>query len=271
MNRTGGRDRSPFDPQGAAFDRRAGLSRELCRQVAENAIAMAGVQSGGLILDVGAGTGLVGECLRAAPAGGRYLGLDLSLGMLETFRQRSRGAWLALADANRPWPLGEASVGLIFTSRAIHWLDPEPTVGEIFRVARPAGACLLVGRVERDLDGVRSRMRREMRRRLGRVGLTGRSGKRSQGQIFELCCQRGAEMLPPVTVSRWTRGFSPGQALSGWRGKPGLAGLDLSPAVKGDVLGEVEDWAVEAFGDLDTELPSGESYVLEGVRLTPLP
>jgi ubiquinone/menaquinone biosynthesis C-methylase UbiE len=267
MNESDAAGRSPFDVQGTEFDRRAGLLPETCRRIADAAYTTAGVRPVDLVLEVGAGTGLLGEGLAVASRG-RYLGLDLSLGMLETFRRRDGGAWLALADANQPWPLAGGSARLIFSSRTIHWLDPEHTVEELLRVARP-GAFLLVGRVERHPDGVRSRLRREMRRRLGQLGRSGRSGRRSGDRIFELCCQRGAELLESATISQWTRGYSPRQALAAWRGKPGLAGLDLPQGVKRDVLQEVEDWATATFGDLDAEIVSEESYVLEGVRLTP--
>lgn len=84
---------------------------------------------------------------------------------------------------------------------------------------------------------------------------------------MELCCLRGAEVITSRAISRWKVSSSPGQSLEAWRGKPGLAGLDLPVDLKQEILHDLEAWAEATFGALDRELETEEMYVIEGVRL----
>ncbi len=253
--------RNLFDPQGETYDQRAGLSERHGREIARAAIELAEADPGDLVVEVGAGTGSIGRWLAREA---RYAGFDVSQGMLETFRRRSGKAHLVLADGRRPWPLAGATARLIFSSRAIHWLDAEHAAREICRVARPAGA-FLCGRVERRPDSVRFRMRQRMRRELGRRGVEGR--RAGHRQLIDLCCLRGARVIVSRVASRWKVSSSPRQSIEAWRGKPGLAGLDPPADLKRDVLRRLEDWAEATFGGLDREVETEETYVLEGVRL----
>jgi SAM-dependent methyltransferase len=225
-------------------------------------VETSGVERGGLLVEIGAGTGLVGRWLLEQPV--RYLGLDLSRPMLEVFRHRAAGASLAQADAARPWPLPDGAVRAVFGSRALHLLPAEHVMDEVFRVAAPGAACV-VGRVQRPPESVKARLSREMRRRLRARGFAPRSaGGRG---LLEAALARGARELPRTVAASWPAVHSPRRALADWRSKEGLGGIVLPPGVQEEVLRELEEWAVAELGGLDAERAAEESYVLEGARL----
>ncbi len=252
-----------FDAQAAEFDLRAGLTAETGHAVAVAVVAMAEVAPGDLLVEIGAGTGLVGRWLLEQPV--RYLGLDVSRPMLEVFRRRlPGGAPLVQADAARPWPLPDGAARAVFGSRALHLLPEEHVVGELFRVGG-AGAACVVGWVERPPESVKGRLAREMRRRLRERGYAPRSagGKR----LLEALRARGARELPRTVAASWPAFHSPRRALADWRSKDGLGGIVLPPGVQEEVLRELEDWAAAEYGGLDADQAVEEEYVLEGVRL----
>jgi hypothetical protein len=267
---------TPFDGQAPQFDRRVGLPEADCRAIAGAVLALARTGPGDRLLEIGAGTGMIGRWFLEHPV--RYVGLDLSRGMLEVFRHRPEAprAGLVQADGARPWPLPAGSVRAVFSSRAIHLLPLAHVVDEVFRVvtggegregAGDVGGALLLGWVERGPESVKARMSREMQRLVRERGFAPRTaGSRA---LLAACRERGAAELPRTAVARWPARHTPRRSLDSWRSKPGLGGVVLPPGVQGSVLEELESWAARTFGSLDEPWPAEETYVLEGVRLPP--
>jgi SAM-dependent methyltransferase len=258
-------DSSPelFDGQAVFFDRRTGLPEECCRAVAGKVVEFGGPR--GLIVEVGCGTGQIGRWVEAA---GRYVGFDYSLNMLREFRRRSR-APLVQADANATWPFADGAAAVIFSSRAAHLLGHGHVAAEIFRLASPDGAAVLLGRVERTPGSVKERMAQEMNERLRRRGLKGRRGERRNRRLFEACERLGAELLEPIPVATWKAAASPRRSLDSWRSLSGLGGIPVPAETRAEVLEELEAWAAEAFGGLDEESEFEETYVLSPLRVPP--
>jgi SAM-dependent methyltransferase len=110
------------------------------------AIAEAGLPRGGVVADVGCGTGRALAALRdAVGPRGAVLAFDLTLEMLAEARGaggRARAALVA-ADARR-LPLGGATVDAVFTAGLINHLPDAGTgLAELARISRPGGRLVL--------------------------------------------------------------------------------------------------------------------------------
>jgi hypothetical protein len=193
--------------------------------------------------------------------------------MLEQFRKRPlAGARLTLveADANARWPLDDGAATLIFGSRSLHLLDRGHLVAESLRVADPRGALVCAGGFVRDAGSVRRQMRAAMRRILEeRHQIAGRQGGDDDRGWIDALAARGGQPLERQVAATWTVEARPADSLASWRGKQGLAGHDVSEAIKADVLDRLEAWALEHFGSLEVAVPAEEHYALWPVGIPP--
>jgi len=110
------------------------------------AVARAGIRRGGVVIDVGCGTGRALPALRQAVGShGAVIAADLTPAMLATARPQATAARaaLVLADA-RTLPFADASADALFAAGLINHLpDPEAGLGELARVTRAGGLLVL--------------------------------------------------------------------------------------------------------------------------------
>jgi SAM-dependent methyltransferase len=110
------------------------------------AVAEAGVPRGGVVLDVGCGTGRVLPALRDAVGdAGAVIALDVTPEMLAAARpaSESASAGLVLADA-RALPFADACADAVFAAGLVNHLpDPEAGLRELARVTRADGLLIL--------------------------------------------------------------------------------------------------------------------------------
>ena len=259
-----------FDEQAGSFDQRSGLPASVCDSIAKELVQFAQLAPGDVVLEVGVGTGQIGLALCQLPL--CYVGFDASAAMLDVFKRRRRESGrpfsLIVSDGNNRWPADDGSVKAVFSSRAVHLLRVEHVVEEVFRVASPIGATLALGRLQREKESLRARLRREMRERLRQLGYASDDGQQKEREILETCVRRGANPLERRVVATWLVQYSAAQILASWREKSGLAGLELTAEVKEKVLSQLTIWAKDAFGSLEAFQSAEEKYVLEGVRLS---
>lgn len=289
--------RAVYDVQAHRFDHRTGLLPGTCERVVAGVRALSGCHQSACVCEFGCGTGQLGMYL--AKAFGRYIGMDVSPEMLKQFKiaQHQQATELPLgseppslsspslsppslsivqADGNRAWPLADSSADIIFSSRAIHWLNLEHIVAEVFRVAKAGEATLIVGRVERASDGWEAQLRRHCHKLLERHGLKPRNGGQHLKRLLEYYDQMpqgrqsngrfGAQVLPRDIVDRWYQKRPLQQSLNDWAGKVGLAGTKPSAKLKSDILAELKNWAIARYGDnLPTE--TERHYVLYGIKI----
>ncbi|NES66342.1 MAG: class I SAM-dependent methyltransferase [Okeania sp. SIO2D1] len=262
---------APFDYQAESYDSRAGLSPEICGAIAEKILAIAQVQPNDLIVEIGAGTGIIGEWLIQSSC--QYLGLDISEQMLEIFRQKLENKqqnWkLKQADANQVLPVPDSSTKVIFSSRTIHLLELEHIVNESFRIADRKGAVFLIGRIQRQPDSVRETMRKKMRNLLQEHGLSQRQKEQKHSQLNDLFIDKNSTKIAPIEVSSWQVNNNPKQSIDSWQQKSGLAGINPPIAIKESVLTELEIWAKTKFNSLENSIESEEAYILEGFFIPP--
>ncbi|MFN3952976.1 MAG: class I SAM-dependent DNA methyltransferase [Pararhodobacter sp.] len=99
----------------------------------------------GPILDVGAGTGLLGVALRALGVQAPIDAVDLSPAMLERARQKGLYRALHIADITRPLPLHETYAGVVSSGTFTHGHVGPEGLAPLLAVARPgAGFALSV-------------------------------------------------------------------------------------------------------------------------------
>ncbi len=111
----------------------------------ERAVRESGITTGGVVADVGCGTGRALPALRAAVgATGTVIGVDLTPQMLAVASTRPAGcAYLILADARR-LPLASDSVDIVFAAGLVQHL-PDTAAGliELARITRPGGRLVI--------------------------------------------------------------------------------------------------------------------------------
>lgn len=261
-----------FDGQAADFDLRAGLPDGVTARIAA-AVAELAPDGGGVLLDLGAGTGQIGEHLATlwrARSRSVYVAIDVSAPMLSVFRSKlgaDAEAGLVRANAATRWPVASGVAKLVFSSRAAHLLPPDVLVDETLRVASPEGAVAVLGGVRSPPDSLRAALRREMRRLLAEQGVEARRAGAYRKRIAEALVERGGEVLPVETAASWDVVHRARDALAAWRAKPGLGGRAVAPEVQERVLHRLEEWIRERYGSLDVAQRAAERYELAPVRL----
>ena len=101
----------------------------------------------GSVLDVGCGTGLVGQALRQRGFEGKLRGLDISRASLDVARQGGSYDSLEQADLQQRLPLDDGSVDAVVCVGVMTYLPEVETVWREFaRVVRPGGLVVLTQR-----------------------------------------------------------------------------------------------------------------------------
>lgn len=123
----------------------------LLRRTHAAVVDLAALSAGERVLDVGCGTGSLAIALKGAVGPtGSVLGIDASPEMIDVAR---RNASKAGVDVNFQLALGEAipfakgTFDLVVSQLAVHHLpdDLKPSAfGEMYRVLKPGGRCLIV-------------------------------------------------------------------------------------------------------------------------------
>ncbi|MEO6049328.1 MAG: class I SAM-dependent methyltransferase [Candidatus Kapaibacterium sp.] len=255
-----------YDDQATDFDERAGLPADACEAVAESLVDIGGLTVGDPVLEIGAGTGMLSIPLIRRDV--HYVGFDQSPAMLAVFSEKIASAGLAaqlhVADGNQRWPAEDGSIALVFCARALHHLNDDHVVAETLRVLKPGGR-LVLGRVRRPNNSVKSTMRKQMRAILEAEGYFGRSHNARANAVFAELEHHGAIAVQQREAAHWTGTHRPADSISAWREKQGLAGIDVPPDVKERVLEQLRGWAAERYGDIEIPREQDEFFELDGI------
>ena len=238
-----------FDGRADDFDRRSAPPDDAAAAIASAVHDIASHGGSGALLDLGAGTGVIGAPLArlCANRDAGYVALDLSLGMLAVFRSRwqeDQPSLLLRADASRAWPLADASVGAIFAARAAHLFAVDAFLGEVRRVL-PTGGVLILGAIRRDRDAPRAVLRRKLHNLLGARGIEPRNARRRHGELSDLLHFDEATPSDPEIAASWTVRESLDTALAAWRRPGHLAGRDVPASLRREVLDDLHSWALD--------------------------
>lgn len=258
-----------YDNQASIYDSRVGLPSEIPLQISGYLGGLSVLKNSISILEIGCGTGQIGAVLNETFD--QYTGFDSSSSMLDVFKKRLSGAGdsssFLHADGDKSWPAKDDTTHVIFSSRAMHLLEPDHVLEEIKRVSNTQESFVVLGKVKRDSNHPKAIMRRIMRQILKKEGYIGRSGEKYREELFEGLVGLGAVQLPVFTTSNWTTHYKPISSIASWKDKEGLAGLTLKNPFKSKVLSQVTKEAEDLFGDLQAPQPGNEWYELNAVRI----
>lgn len=145
-----------FDRHAAAWD--ADRPPEEARLA--RVVALAQVEPGQAVLDVGTGTGvLIPQLLRAVGPSGRIVAVDLSSKMIEAAQQKDFPPRVTLLQADvHHLPLPDADFDRVICNAAFpHFEDRARSLQEMIRVLRPGGLLVISHPIGREAVNARHR------------------------------------------------------------------------------------------------------------------
>lgn len=252
---------SGYDAGAEEFDRHRGLPADAANLVRAAVIGFLAPAARPRLLDLGAGGGRVGWPF--ANAGDDYVGLDLSLGMLQAFArrvepQKGAGVRLVQADGAR-LPFRDASFDAVMLVQVFGGLSGwRRVLEEARRVSRPPGV-LIVGRVVRPEDGVDARMKAHLTSILDRFGIESRPRNRRGDARGWLAS--AARLDRRAIAAEWNAERTPRAFLE--RQPTGAQFAGMPPAVREASLRELGEWAAATFGSLDAASSERHAFELE--------
>jgi SAM-dependent methyltransferase len=214
------------------------------------------------VLEVGAGTGRIGEAFVAAGDG--YIGSDPSRPMLEHFAAKltgrgSHSPCLVQADG-RALPFSDDSFGVVLLVSVLSGLRPwRWLLDESRRVLRPGGA-LVLGQTVRPPDGVDAKMKARLALILEELGVDARPLGASRDEARDLLTSESGRHAQ-VCAARWVLPRSPRDFLT--RHRTGARFAALPEATQDEALLRLADWAGDAFGSLDTASDEMHSFLID--------
>jgi len=206
-----------------------------------------------VVLDLGAGTGRIGRPFVAA--GDRYIGADLSIGMLHEFHGHDRRARLAQCDGEAlPFRDGAFDVVMLISvvGAARGW---RRLLAEGRRVTRGDGA-IVVGKSAGPADGVDARMKERLAAILEELGVPAEEKKSGKALAWleSVAAEKRVEVAASWSAERSPRGFLD-------RKPTGAKFSELPADVRDEALRRLTAWAQSTFGSLDAA--HSEPYTFE--------
>jgi ubiquinone/menaquinone biosynthesis C-methylase UbiE len=255
---------SGFDAAAPAFDRYRKLPDGVPEAIRAAVWAVAGAQSGTRVLDLGAGTGRIGKAFAAA--GDRYVGIDLSSGMLREFAGAAacRPA-LAQADgAQLPFPDAAFDVVLLIQvlTGARGWRH---IVAEARRATR-AGGLVTIGHTVGPADGIDARLKFRLARILADLGASSHGARKNREEALASLAASAARSTHVVAAS-WIAERTPRGFLE--RHRTGARFAALPAALQDAALKELANWAETEFGSLDSGLNERYNFELDLFEMPP--
>ena len=198
------------------------------------------------VLDVGAGTGRIGNAF--VEANDFYVGVDASLAMLQEFRRHSPAASLIQADGTcLPFNSQVFDVVMLMQvlSGAQNWRG---LLDEARRILRPVGA-IVAGHTINPSDGVDAQLKRQLRTILEDIGVEFHESNRARKQSLAWL-ESSATRTTHVTAASWVGERTPREFLIRHRTGARFSALPLP--IQEEALQKLSAWAEETFGSLDS-------------------
>jgi demethylmenaquinone methyltransferase/2-methoxy-6-polyprenyl-1,4-benzoquinol methylase len=251
-----------FDTVARQFDAYRALPASVAPLVRDALWQAMEAAPGGLVLEIGAGTGRIGRAFQAA--GDAYVGVDISRGMLEQFVARSRangGQAPRLAQGDgRALPFAADTFDAVLLVQVLSGLRGwREVLGEAQRVLRPGGG-LALGQTVLPADGVDRRMRDQLTAILADLGTpAGDAGARVAEAVTWLAPQ--ARRHARLIAADWVQARTPREFLA--RHPSGARFAALPREVRAAALARLEAWTHATLGALDATFVERWAFELD--------
>jgi len=216
------------------------------------------------ILDLGAGTGRLGRAF--VSAGDRYVGVDLSLGMLSQFsaRMSSAESHPALVQANGcQLPFASKTFGGLLLAHVLSALPAwQDLLAESIRVLSPAGA-LILGRQSGSSEALDQRIRNRLNEILGDLGVEIPVPGAVRTQALQWLKDRSISHELLVATS-WRISYTPRDCLL--RYSTAARFVNLPKEIQQDSMKQLHAWSEVEFGEHDTEVHEERHFALDVFR-----
>lgn len=254
-----------FDSVAAVYDAQRAHPPAVAAQVGRALVELIG--PGAPTLELGVGTGRI--AIPLAAAGGRVVGLDLSVEMLRVAAERAAAAGVTLAllrgDA-QALPFAAGSFRAALAVHVLHLLpDWRATLAEIARVLGPGGL-LVQGSDWRDPDSCVGQLRGQLR--IAVVELM--PGSRPPGAgaaVAQALARHGGVTAEPVVAASWTREVSPAEVLAGMAARIDSETWAMPDDLLGAAMERVQAWAEARWGDLSAPQSVEHRFILTTTAL----
>lgn len=250
---------STYDALASSFDRHRVLPGGVPEAIRATVLASLHATSRPRLLDLGAGTGRIGEAFVAA--GDDYVGVDLSLGMLQKFAQRggANGDTLRLVQADgERLPFRDATFDAVMLIQVIGAAQSWQTlVAEAQRILRVRGA-LVIGHLIMPPDGLDAQMKKRLALFLEEMGVQSyHMNRRSDAQYWlSPLPQNGTRVI----AAAWLAKRTPEAFLH--RQRTGARFSALPHNIKEAALSQLRTWALATFGSLNAEFEEKHYFEL---------
>jgi ubiquinone/menaquinone biosynthesis C-methylase UbiE len=253
---------SAYDRIAPSFDRQRALPAGVMQSVRGAVLAALGHAPAPRILDLGAGSGRIGQGF--VVAGDDYVGVDLAAGMLQIFAGKETGghrAALVQADGCA-LPFEDASFDAVLLVAVFGDLpDWRPLVAEARRVLRPHGV-VVIGRTATPDDGIDERLKQRLDllldERLPRIPR--KNGRKNAASYLSEIASSSTHLVP----ANWPVQRSVRQFLERHSGGARFSRLPLS--VREEALAELAVWAEAQFGSLETAFTETHRFEMQVFR-----
>jgi ubiquinone/menaquinone biosynthesis C-methylase UbiE len=252
---------SAYDTSAASFERYRSLPSHVVESIRLAIWSEAHLPDCARILDLGAGTGRIAKAF--LEAGDFYVGVDLSLGMLQEFSAKaefreSKTCFLAQVEG-RQLPFQNASFDLVLLMRVLSAANSREMLEECRRVLRPGGV-VAVGHARSPESGVDEQLKRQLAAIFEAMQVPWRQPRESRRQALAWL-ESASVRHSQREAANWKVTTSAEEFLSRHRTGARFAALPLS--IQEEALTKLRAWAETNFGSVNTGFEEHHCFDLD--------
>ncbi len=246
-----------FDASAPTFERYRPLPANAPEAIRAAIWSAAGLSAPARVLDIGAGTGRIGQAFVAA--GDSYFGVDISLAMLQEFQISSPNCTLLRADG-RHLPFANEFFDIVLMMQVLSTIDNwQGVVIEARRVVRHGG-CVVVGHSVYPESGIDTQLKRRLKGILEELHVDSFRPEKARREVLAWLESSAVRHLHSVATS-WSVNATAEEFFE--RHRTGARFAALPPQAQEQALDRLRSWAERKFGSLDAGFPEPRSFEVD--------